>query len=53
MARVKSYWRTRMLLLGVGVAAALPIAGIAYASIPDSNGSSTAATWTQVEAHSG
>jgi hypothetical protein len=38
MARVKSYWRTRMLLLGVGVAAALPIAGIAYASIPDSNG---------------
>lgn len=38
MARIKSYRRTRRLLLGVGVVAALPIAGIAYASIPDSNG---------------
>jgi hypothetical protein len=38
MARIRSYWRTRGLLLGVGVAGALTIAGIAYASIPDSNG---------------
>jgi hypothetical protein len=38
MVRINSYWRARRLLLGVGVAAALPIAGIAYASIPDSNG---------------
>ena len=38
MARIRSYWRTRGLLLGVGGAAVLTIAGIAYASIPDSNG---------------